>query len=354
MRKMSPYILLVAMIATCKISTAQNTSAKNEFVLKGIVDGQTTGSIYMRYVNANGNSKIDSGKIVQGHFQLTGRIKHPTIAFLTTVKKRLPDDDDRIEKADGKNSLVIFLSPADMQINLKPGDFKDATFNGSAAQMEFSSFSNEQKKSGSDAERNQAFHHFLYNHPDSYVAAYLIGGTHFKLDTLRLYYDRLPADIRNADYGKEILEKIRKKEKVAVNQTAPHFSQKDKDGNKVSLKDFKGKYVLLEFWSSTSNASRIENKNLIGVYDKFASKGFSILGISVDGKKTNKIWQDVLAKDKLPWLQLAPLKTSDNPVALLYDVETIPSNFLIDPAGKIIATDISAERLHAILATDIK
>lgn len=354
MRKIRQFFLLGVLLVTCGTGIAQTQSAKNEFVLNGTIAGESTGSIYMRYVNANGSSKVDSCKIVQGHFQLTGRIQHPTIAFLTTLKKRLPDDDDRIEKADGKNSVVIFLSPAEMQVNMKPGDFKNATFENSAAQAEFSSFNNEQEKTGSEAGRNNALHHFLYTHPDSYVAAYLIGGTHFKLDTLNFYYNRLPADIKNADYGREILKKIRKKEKVVVNQTAPHFSQKDKDGNKVSLRDFKGKYVLLEFWSSTSDASRTENKNLINVYNQFSLKGFAILGISVDGKKTGKVWQNALAKDKLPWQQLAPLKTSDNPVAMSYDVETTPSNFLISPTGKIIATDVSADKLRDILSADIK
>ena len=334
---------LACTLFTQGICRAKLIPAKQQFVLNGIIENSKESSVYIRYVNGHGRSIVDSCKIIDGRFTLIGYINHPTIAFLTTNKKKLPDDDDRIEKTNDKNSMVLFLSPAQIQAGLVSGNFKTGKIKGSPAQTEFEAFNSDLPNSGS------SLHHFIYSHPNSFVAAYLLSGAHDKLDTLTFYYSRFPEDIKHSDYGKEILEKIHKKQRVAVGSAAPHFSQQDKDGNSISLRNFKGKYVLMQFWSSTTEGSLIENRKLIGIYNKYSARNFTILGISVDGKKTKKVWEDVLKKDQLPWPQLAALKTSDNPVAKSFDVESIPSNFLIDPTGKIVAADVSADTLSDIL-----
>ena len=83
--------------------------------------------------------------------------------------------------------------------------------------------------------------------------AFLVSTSHFKLDSLKMFYSRLPHDVKESGYGDDIEEKTAKKEHITVGKTAPLFKQATSKGDTIALKDFRGEYVLLQFWSSTSN-----------------------------------------------------------------------------------------------------
>ena len=308
-----------------------------QFTLEGTIKGREDGVVYLRYAHKPGHYKNDSTLIKDGHFYLQGHTSEPAIAFLTSAKNKLPDDDDKIIAPNGKSTVVFFLEPSAIRVTLDATDLQDAKFSGSKSQTEFAVF-NEQPK---------ALINFIDQHSGSYVSAWLLTWHHFPLDTLRRFYNSFPPAIQKSVSGKAVLDNIHKKEAVAVGQRAPAFSMKDKDGEKVALKDFRGRYVLLQFWASTNNASKEENKILLQAYDQYKNKNFTIIGASLDGQKTRKVWTAAVAS--LPWTHLAPLKARDNPVALKYDVETMPTNFLIDPSGKIIATDLIGKVLQETL-----
>ncbi|TDW96259.1 TlpA disulfide reductase family protein [Dinghuibacter silviterrae] len=310
------------------------SAQQHRFSLEGTLKGKNDGFIYMRYAGGKGEYRNDSALITDGHFRFTGRTGGPAIAFLTTVEKSLPDDDKRITKADGKNAVLFFLEPGAMEVVLDTSDFKDGRFTGSKTQMDFAAF----------REQN-ALPRFVEQYPNSYASAYLLSFHHFPLDTLKYLYNSLTATVQKCTYGKIVLKNIERKERVAVGKYAPSFRQKDRNGNPVSLKDFSGHYVLLEFWSSWNSASQKENQELLKTYHQY--RNLTIIGISLDGQKTRQTWQT--AVDNLPWLQLAPLKLADNPVAVKYDVETSPTNFLIDPKGRIVASDVNGAELEKAL-----
>ena len=363
--------------------TAQQKAINRHFLLNGTIIGQSGGAVYIRYLGAKGKFMVDSSALKQGYFSLKGLINGPTIAFIGTNKKAIPDDE--VMEADGKNATLFFLEPKKMTANLEVANFRNGHFSGSASQLQFSELNqqtailNAHYKASMDSlktisplksiENEQALHQlsqsnetmkaavlrgFFGRHPNSYVTAYLVSVSHFKLDTLRLYYNRLSFAVKKSSYGDDILEKIEKKQKTAVGHLAPDFTQKAADSSDVSLKQFRGKYLLLVFWSTSNSASRIENKNLVDVFNQYKDKNFTILGASLDGEKTRKVWQAAIQKDGLPWMQLAALKSNHNPAAIAYDVETLPSNFLIDPKGTIIATDLKAKNLGKDLAIFLK
>jgi len=327
---------------------AQKKLAKQEFLLNGTISGKADGTVYVRYMGVHGKFVIDSCHLQQGHFSLTGFIKEPTITFISTLKRAIPDDDDM--EADGKNSTLFFLEPGTITANFEVGRFKDGQFSGSASQDQFAEL-NHQTAQLSGKEKADALHRFLDQHPHSYVTAYLVSGSHFDLDSLRLYYNRLPKAVKKSAYGEDISEKIEKKEKVAIGHSAPDFKQQTADGKEISIKDFRGKYVLLTFWNATNSASRTANQKLVSVYNQFKDKNFTILGASTDGQATRKIWRAALQKDALPWMQLLALKSNHNPAATAYDIESLPANFLIDPKGKIIGVNLKPEALSQKLAS---
>ena len=136
------------------------------------------------------------------------------------------------------------------------------------------------------------------------------------------------------------------KAKVA-SRKAPEFSQPDANGKPVSLAAFKGKYVLLDFWASWCRPCRVENPNVVKAYNEFKDKNFTVFGVSLDENKD--AWLQAIQKDGLTWTHASDLQSWNNAAAALYEVQSIPANFLIDPQGNIIAQDLRGDELTAKL-----
>ena len=132
---------------------------------------------------------------------------------------------------------------------------------------------------------------------------------------------------------------------VALGAIAPDFTQDDVNGTPVSLSSFKGKYVLIDFWASWCGPCRAENPNVVKAYNKFKSKNFTIIGVSLDKPEGKADWLAAIKNDGLAWTQVSDLKFWSNEVALQYAVQSIPHNFLLDPTGKIIAKDLRGNDL---------
>ena len=134
---------------------------------------------------------------------------------------------------------------------------------------------------------------------------------------------------------------------VEAGVMAPELTIPSSDGKMVALSSFKGKYVLLDFWASWCGPCRAENPNVVAAYQKFKGKNFTILGVSLDNKKD--AWEKAIKEDGLAWTQVSDLKGWSSSAAASYGVQSIPSNFLIDPTGKIIARNLRGEELETAL-----
>lgn len=172
-----------------------------------------------------------------------------------------------------------------------------------------------------------------------------------EFDAIQAEKDYLLLDekLRNTDLGKELGAKIAKVKKTQEGSPAPDFTMNDVDGKPVKLSDFRGKWVLLDFWASWCKPCRRENPNVVKAYNEFKDKGFTVLGVSLDKPEDKAKWVEAIATDGLVWTQLSDLKAWDNEAAKLYDVNAIPMNFLINPEGKIVAKYLRGEALTAEL-----
>ena len=123
-----------------------------------------------------------------------------------------------------------------------------------------------------------------------------------------------------------------------VGEIAPDFVSSRPDGSQVALTDLKGDYILLSFWAGWSSLSREENHYLKEAWNIKGSFPFRIFQVSFDGEKD--MWTGAIEEDGLNWDHVSDLQRWESAIADLYGVEKIPSNYLIDPEGKIIARDL--------------
>jgi len=166
-------------------------------------------------------------------------------------------------------------------------------------------------------------------------------------------YKSLSEPLKKTDMGVFLGNQIFSNARTPIGMVAPDFTQNDPEGRPVKLSDFKGKYVLIDFWASWCSPCRKENPKIVNIYDRFKDKNFEILGVSLDNPNDKCAWLKAITDDKLTWTQVSDLQGWLNQAALLYGVGSIPQNFLIDPQGVIIANNLSGDDLIQTLNTTL-
>jgi thiol-disulfide isomerase/thioredoxin len=113
----------------------------------------------------------------------------------------------------------------------------------------------------------------------------------------------------------------------------------------------RGQYVLVDFWASWCGPCRQENPNVVAAYNKFKDKGFTVLGVSLDNPKGKDAWLAAIENDGLEqWPQVSDLKGWKSNAAALYEIRSIPQNYLLDKEGRIVASNLRGAALEEKLA----
>ena len=144
--------------------------------------------------------------------------------------------------------------------------------------------------------------------------------------------------------AKDLEKIVRQKKAFTIGGEAPDFGQPSPEGDEIRLNDFRGKWLLVDFWASWCGPCRKENPNVVAMYEKYKNKGFEILGVSLDKSKDR--WVNAIQQDGLTWPQISDLKGWRNEVAQLYGVRSIPQTLLLDREGKIVARNLRGRSLE--------
>lgn len=171
------------------------------------------------------------------------------------------------------------------------------------------------------------------------IKQYLYGQLHE--DECRKIFSTLSKKARSNSWGQELNYLFKS---LSVGVRAPDFEQADTAGKIVRLHDFRGNFVLIDFWASWCVPCRKNNPYINEVYKKFRQKGFTIISVSLDNNKNE--WIEAIKKDNLDWVHISDLQGWKNDLVRKFNITAIPNNFLLDRMGRIIAKNISPEDLE--------
>lgn len=360
------FLIATIILFSTSLSVVAQTS-NGKFELNGKLTGKSNGLIYLYYKNASNAWVKDSSSLNNGKFSFKGSADGPRMSTLQLKEEKRNED----------NTVMFFLEPAVMHVDLTLNDFGNAQFTGSETQNDYGALvskkweirkrwkvvmdtltevnkrSNTQFQELKDwvlqpytAEMEALDLNFFKEHPQSYATAYLLRFyvSKFALDTLQMYYDRLGSQLQQSPYAREFASAIQKLRAGSPGSVASNFTATDINGKQLSLSDYKGNYVLLDFWASWCVPCRKGNPHLKELYSKYKDKGIEFIGISDDDRNHNA-WKKAVAMDGLPWRHVLRgldmekrMKNEPNPndISEKFGISTLPTKILIDPNGKII------------------
>ncbi|HEY4797601.1 MAG TPA: TlpA disulfide reductase family protein [Bacteroidia bacterium] len=157
--------------------------------------------------------------------------------------------------------------------------------------------------------------------------------------------DALVAKYPNVKNLKDFQAYVQKEKTLAIGMPAPEITMNDKDGKSLSLSSLKGKIVIVDFWASWCKPCRAANPYVVGLYNKYKSKGLDVFSVSLDFNK--EAWLKAIDQDKLVWKNhVTDLKQWQSPVVQLYGFEGIPFTCLIDKQGNIAGKNLQGPMLE--------
>jgi peroxiredoxin len=365
MKKISIPLLVILVLTAC-------SSKSDGYELNGMIEGSLTDStsIFLKTTDSlNQLIEIDTTQVIGGTFNFKGVVPEaqlyyvmvdglrgnvPVILENGTISMKFQKDSLGYAKIKGTQQNDLFMDflngsreisemGRSLQEDFRNASAKRDTASAEALREEFFELQNKSKNHNID---------FAKEHPNALISV-LILDTLFKtkglpIEEIKAIYEALDPAIKNTKIGQNLGKALTNSKVTDIGSVAPDFSAPTPSGELLALNSVKGKVTLVDFWAAWCKPCRMENPNIVSVYEKYKDKGFQVLGVSLDAKAEN--WVKAIEDDKLEWNHVSNLKRFQDPLAKLYNVNAIPAAFLLDENGVIVAKNLRGKALEEKVA----
>lgn len=355
MKHIRYFIYLIIILNSCK-PIVNKTVAYN---INGFIKGKTDSTkVFLKVANQS----VDSSYIINGKFHFTGKIEKTQYASLYNSSKN--------------EYAVFWLENRKIKIICKNASLNNSTITGSSSQDLYNSLNNElsnnSKKIDSiqtyakstvlngqqldklqeeydnlESMNNKINRDFIRNNKESIISAFILNqhkGS-WEIDTTRNLFNLL--SYKKSPYAKDVDIYIKAFNNPQIGDKYIDFELMDNKGGLFKISDIKDKYILIDFWASWCSPCRALNPTIIGEYEKYKNEGLEIVGVSLDKDKDR--WKKAIRDDNLKWINLCDFKGNNSEPVLIYKVNNIPNNILINKDGVIIARNLEANDLKSKL-----
>tara|TARA_B100001093_G_scaffold502800_1_gene556261 strand:- start:99 stop:1244 length:1146 start_codon:yes stop_codon:yes gene_type:complete len=377
---MKKYLFLLFIIG---FSLSACNEEKDMYQLSGQIEGLNNEELILQFITFNQITDIDTATSGEdGSYSFEGKVKEPGFYRISgkgkywmirmdneKIKMNAKFDDDLLEKMEIIGSekaiyfqeVIRFFIDKQNELAVYGQEFQNKQMAG-ASMEELKGIENSYL--AAEASMKEELKEKAKLTDDPIAGIYLLSGINsaedieFVKGKLNDYSLIMP----NSTYIVEMREKLKANEdaiaqqaameaaskKIDVGTIAPDFTQKTPQGADLSLSSLQGQIVLLDFWASWCKPCRIENPAIVAAYNKYKSKGFTVLSVSLD--KERGAWMKAIAQDGLVWPNhVSDLQFWNNAAAREYGVSSIPAAFLIDENGIIIGRDLRGNALEEML-----
>jgi peroxiredoxin len=371
MKKFALLMITTLLVISC------SKYGEGDFTISGTAKGFKDGTkIYLRQLNEAGMilKSIDSGFVVNQKFVLEGSVEEASIVTLTA------DNEE--------TNINIVLEKGAITVDLVKGALFNSKISGSYNNDKLRQFNTdfgklqasvtdklivyEEKnrlelsnafKSGDSAtikklksgyekiegELLQFSLEFVKKNPKALLSVLILennmNNNQVDFNIIKSKFEELEPELQKVSYGVKIQDKINAIANTEIGKEAPNFTAKDPKGNEITLHEVLGKKVtIIDFWASWCTPCRVENPNMVKLNKEFKSKGLNIVGVSLDSNVAE--WTAAIYADELNWYHASNLQAWQDPIVLSYNIMGIPSTFILDADGKIVAKNLKGEELR--------
>jgi len=351
MKRLVLIVAAVAAICSC--------TANKKYTVKGQFKDCNSDSVWL-VGNQSGNV-LASAPLSDGSFVLQGEIEVPVMARITTSRFGIGQTCD------------IVVEPGEMEMTVEHDSLYlmgGTRANDGISNLKRTVFEiNEKIKANGGAADNSIIAMIedyennlkssLKDNMDNFYGLILVQSLADPDDpeSTRIFLDKFPQNLKKTQEWQDLSENVEKLMSFGVGKPYLDFTQNDADGNPVTaskvIAESRTRYVLIDFWASWCGPCMSELPYLKEAYAKYSSKGFEILGVSLD--QDREAWLNAIRQEEMNWLHVSDLNFWNNEVAQLYNIHSIPANFLVDcQTGIIIAKGLRGNALVSKLADLLK
>lgn len=356
-------IFVLSMVTFISCNKIEENTYEISGNIAGIEDGK---QVYLHQQILNGRPvPVDTTEVKNEKFSFKGKVEEPRLHYLYVqdIQTALPFivEEGNIEMEVYKDSIGLSkLSGTPSNDDLATYIANSANLRGKVkAIREQVEQAKQQRDEVTMTTLNETYAEiieegknydldFIRSNLDSYMALLIMEqmlGTNSKTPAeISPLYDSLSVAVKETETGKALGTKLKEATRLTEGAIAPEFSGPTPDGGVIALKETLEKVTIVDFWAAWCKPCRVENPNLVALYNEYNDKGLNILGVSLDRKAED--WKKAIEEDSLTWSHVSNLQHWNDPIAKLYNIRSIPATYLLDSEGKIIAKDLRGQALY--------